>query len=82
MVNVRFFGMIRTVLRLKNMEIDADSIDEMLKIIADENISIQYEELKNSLILVNGKNIDKLDMMKTSLNEGDQVEIFSPIIGG
>lgn len=82
MVNVRFFGMIRTVLRLKNMEIDADSIDEMLKIIADENISIQYEELNNSLILVNGKNIDKLDMMKTSLNEGDQVEIFSPIIGG
>lgn len=82
MIKVRFFGFIRSQIGLSYAEIDADRIDEALKLICKEYRNIKLDTLKDSLIFVNSINIADLKRFKTVLKEGDEVMILSPVAGG
>jgi MoaD family protein len=82
MITVRFFGMVRLILKEKSISINADNIDDMLKAISGQYAAIDYKTLKNCLMFVNGKNIAELKLLKTALSDGDIIDIFSPAAGG
>ncbi len=63
------------------MEIEATRIDQLLNQLS-QKYNITVKELKSSVIFVNGKNIVHLKVFKTKLNDGDQVDMFTPAGGG
>lgn len=81
MVNVKFYGLIRLLIKISNINVEANTVDEALR-----KINKQYEVgeniLHNSIILVNEKNITNLKMFKTPLFDGDEIKIFSAGGGG
>lgn len=81
MVKVRYFGMIRMNIKQSFDEIDAASVDELIKKISSK-YDMKYNELKNSVILINGKNMMNQKGLKTELHNGDEVQMLSPVAGG
>jgi molybdopterin converting factor small subunit len=55
-------------------EIDAASVDELIKKISSK-YDMKYNELKNSVILINGKNMMNQKGLKTELHNGDEVQM-------
>lgn len=82
MVSVRFLGLIRLKIKLSTIQLTAKRLDELLLKINEQFNELNIEDLKKSVILVNGKNIIHLKVFKTKLSDGDQVEIMSPVGGG
>lgn len=82
MINVRFFGLVRSQIGAGSIEINADTVGEALKLISSKYESIDLSTLKNSLIFVNSVDIRNLRMYKTLLKEGDEVMILPPAAGG
>lgn len=82
MIKVRFFGFIRTLTEVSLMEINADSVEEALRLISNKYENVKLSTLKNSLIFVNSVDIRNLKMFKTQLKDGDEVMILSPTAGG
>jgi molybdopterin converting factor small subunit len=62
-------------------EIDAASVDELIKKISSK-YDIKYNELKNSVVLINGKNMMNQKGLRTELHNGDEVQMLSPVAGG
>lgn len=82
MVRVRFFSKFRLLLRTDCIELEAGRVDELLTKISAHYEGIEIEELRNSLIFVNGTSISELKLYKTPIKNGDEVVLFSPVAGG
>lgn len=82
MINVRFFGILRLDIKLSSLSVEASTVDELLKKIAEQVEGTDYKQLKNSIIFVNGTDISNGRGMRTRLNDGDEVQFFSPASGG
>lgn len=64
------------------MQAEASSIKGLLKEMENQIEGMTYNELKQNVIFVNGKNITELKMYRTKLNCGDEVLFMSPVSGG
>lgn len=64
------------------MQLQANSIKELLKAMSNQIEGMTYNELKQHVIFVNGKNITELKMYRTKLKDGDKVLFMSPVSGG
>lgn len=82
MVKVEFFGLYRLNYKMSGCEIDANCIIDLLTKLNELNPYYSIKELKDSIILLNGKNIMDLKKFRTKLNDGDLVLIMSPASGG
>lgn len=82
MVKVRFFGLLRLTLAESAVYLEASNVQELLKQIDSHYEKINMEQLRNSIIFVNGKNITQLKLYRTSLKDGDEVMFLSPVSGG
>ncbi len=89
-VKVRSFAGFRNVLgRESVVELQQKaSVDNLLNMLCAAHgdlrpLLFDQAELKEEVnILVNGKNIESLQGMKTELSDGDEVAIFPAAIGG
>lgn len=81
MIGIRFFGMARLKLKLKEAQVEANNVQEMLEKVA-EKAGVHKKEMKQYLIYVNEVNISKLKKYKTPLKDGDEILILSPSSGG
>ena len=90
-INVRIFGELVPILgRRYNFELDKGDTISILSGKIAKNIGMKrqgylgkYRIIGDDLaILVNGMNIDLLDGEKTILQDGDEVVILSPAVGG
>ncbi len=92
MVKVKFFATFREVTNEKEVEMEAHSVEELLHRFVDK-YGKKFEEhifenpteldLRDYVkILVNGKSIELLDMLKTRLDDNDTIAIFPPVGGG
>ena len=89
MVRVKLFANFREVAGVREIQINASNVEELLKklssmyegvgeLIYDESGSVRdYVQ-----IMVNGVHVRGLDGMKTRLAEEDVVAIFPPVSGG
>lgn len=82
MVTVRYFGPLRLQVKKSRIQVNAGSVKELLERIARQDPGVPLPALRNSLIFVNGTSIHGLKGLRTSLKDGDEVQIFSPMAGG
>ena len=81
MVNVKFLGTARVLLKDKEMEGDFKNVKDMVEAIC-EKYGVTQKDMKQYFIYVNEVNIAKLKKYKTELKDGDIVWLLSPASGG
>lgn len=82
MVTVKYFGPTRLLAGRSGMQVEAGSINDLLEKIAMQLEDVPLKVLRDSLIFVNGASIHRLKGFRTRLEDGDEVQIFSPMGGG
>ena len=76
MITVKLYGLLRIESGIKQKQLEAATVKEILEALAECGIS--QKDLQGCVILVNGKNANR----KTKLNDGDTVVLMSPVAGG
>ena len=76
MITVRFYGLLRLDSGMKEQQLEADTVKEVFTQLTQ--LGLRKKELDGCVILVNGKPAGK----KQKLNNGDTVQLMSPVAGG
>ena len=76
MITVKLYGLLRIESGIKERQLEAGTVKEVLAFLAD--CGIAKKDLEGSLILVNGAGAKK----QTKLKDGDLVVLMSPVAGG
>ena len=76
MITVKLYGLLRIESGIKEKQLEAASVREILDALADCGIS--RNDLNHCVILVNGKNANK----RSKLTDGDTVVLMPPVAGG
>ena len=76
MITVKLFGLLRIDSGIKEKNLQAASVKEVL--LQLEDAGIPAKDLAGCVILVNGKIANK----RRKLNHGDQVVLMPPVAGG
>jgi molybdopterin synthase sulfur carrier subunit len=88
---VKFFATVREVTGVKSIELEAENIRELLKLLVqtygnkfkDTVLENDTGELKQFFsCMINGKRIELLDGYDTVLKDADSVALFPPVGGG
>ncbi len=83
MPKVKFFAALREITGKREEIIEGYNVGDVLKVLYEEYGEEFEKELKErSMILVNGKNIEHLEGLKTKVSEEDTISIFPPAGGG
>ncbi len=89
-VTVKFYASLREELGIPSVAVDAENADEAIKILLNKFGDKFKNKIFDSsgkikayyIFLLNGFVVDKHNLMKTKLKEGDIFHIFPPIAGG
>ncbi|NWF96630.1 MAG: MoaD/ThiS family protein [Candidatus Thorarchaeota archaeon] len=90
-VTVRFFATVREVTGERSVEVEASTVREMLAVLGDRFgrrftdtvMDTATGEMKRFYsCMVNGKRIELLNGLDTTLQDGDAVAVFPPVGGG
>ena len=76
MITVKLYGLLRIESGIKEKQLQAASVKEVLDALAA--YGIPRKELEGCLVLVNGKGANK----RKKLHDGDTVVLMSPVAGG
>jgi len=76
MITVKLYGLLRIESGIKEKQLEAATVKEVLAALADCGISPR--DLNGCIILVNGKSGSK----RSKLADGDTVVLMSPVAGG
>ena len=76
MITVKLFGLLRLESGIKEKQLEAASVKEVLQSLAEAGIS--KKDLSGCVIFVNGENANK----RKKLKDGDLVVLMLPVAGG
>lgn len=76
MITVKLYGLLRLDSGIKERQLEAATVAQVLDYLEDQGIS--RKDLSGAVILVNGENANK----RRKLNDGDVVQLLSPVAGG
>ena len=76
MIRAKLYGLLRTESGIKERQLEAATVKEVLEDL--ERCGIPRKKLEATVILVNGKNAGK----RSKLSDGDTVVLMSPVAGG
>ena len=76
MITVKLYGLLRIESGIKEKQLNAKTVNEVLD--ALESCGISRKDLEGCVILVNGSSVKK----RRKLNPGDTVVLMSPVAGG
>ena len=76
MITVKLYGLLRIESGIKEKQMDAATMKEVLDILADCGLS--SKDLKGCVILINGTGASR----RSKLKDGDTVVLMSPVAGG
>lgn len=76
MITVKLYGLLRLDSGIKELQIEANSVSTLLHRL--EEHGLKKSDLSGANILVNGQFSNK----RTSLKNGDIVQLFPPVAGG
>ena len=76
MITVKLYGLLRIDSGIRERKIEAAGIKEVLQDLVKQGIS--QKDLNGCIILINGKPANK----RSSLCDGDVVQLMSPVAGG
>ena len=76
MITVKLYGLLRIESGIKEKQLEAASVKEVLEQLA--GCGIDRKDLNGCVILINGNNANR----KSKLTDGDTVILMSPMAGG
>ena len=76
MITVKLYGLIRIESGIKEKQLKANSVKEVLDSLQD--CGIDPRVLNGCIVLLNGKSVNK----RKKLEDGDTVVLMSPVAGG
>ena len=76
MITVKLYGLLRIESGIKEKQLEASTVKEVLDALA--NCGIDRKDLDSCVILVNGNSASK----RSKLADGDTVVLMSPVAGG
>ena len=76
MITVKLYGLLRIESGIKQKQLEARSVNEILVSLTD--CGIPRKDLDSCIILVNGNSASK----RSKLTDGDTVVLMSPVAGG
>ena len=76
MITVKLYGMLRIESGIKEKQLDAQNVKELLSLLSD--CGIPRNELAGCVIFINGNSANK----RSTLTDGDTVVLMSPVAGG
>ena len=76
MITVKIYGLLRLNSGIKEKQLDAATVKQVLEALAD--CGIPKKDLNGCVILVNGNSANK----RSKLTDGDTVVLMSPVAGG
>ena len=76
MITVKLYGLLRIESGIKEKQLEASTVKEVLDTLA--YCGIPRKDLNSCVILVNGNSANKRD----KLTDGDRVVLMSPVAGG
>ena len=76
MITVRLYGLLRIESGIKEAQVDAKNVQEVMNYLQERGIS--PKELSGCVIYVNGNSANK----RNKLTNGDTVVMMSPVAGG
>ena len=76
MITVKLYGLLRIESGIKEKQLEASTVKEVLDALA--NCGIDRKDLDSCAILVNGNSASK----RSKLADGDTVVLMSPVAGG
>ena len=76
MITVKLYGLLRLESGMKEKQMEASGVKEVLEVLAECGIS--KKDLNGCVVLVNGNSANK----KSKLTDGDTVVLMSPVAGG
>ena len=76
MITVKLYGLLRIDSGIKEKQLEAATVKDVLEQLAD--CGIESKDLNGCVILVNGKSANK----RSKLTNGDTVVLMSPVAGG
>ena len=76
MITAKLYGLLRIESGIKEKQLEAKSVKEVLDALAACGIS--RKDLEGCIILINGKSANK----RSKLTDGDTVVLMSPVAGG
>ena len=76
MITVKLYGLLRLESGIKEKQMEASDVKEVLEVLAECGIS--KKDLNGCVVLVNGNTANK----RSKLTDGDTVVLMSPVAGG
>ena len=76
MITVKLYGLLRIESGIREKQLEARTVKEVLQVLEDCGIS--RKDLSGCVILVNGNSANK----RSKLTDGDRVVLMSPVAGG
>ena len=76
MITVKLYGLLRIESGIKEKQLDAATVKEVLEQL--EGCGIDCKDLNSCIVLVNGSSANK----RSKLKDGDAVVLMSPVAGG
>ena len=76
MITVKLYGLLRIESGIKEKQLEANSVKEVLEQLG--SCGIDRKDLNGCVILINGNNANR----KSKLTDGDTVVLMSPVAGG
>ena len=76
MITVKLYGLLRIESGIKQKQLEAESVQQVLDALCA--LGISPKELKRCVVMVNGANANK----RNKLKDGDTVVLMSPVAGG
>ena len=81
MINVIFNGLIRSNHHLKTLQLEANTLGELMREIRKIKPDITQKEFDQAVIFINGNHVRGLRREKKTVHAGDTV-IFTNYVGG
>ena len=89
-VTVKLFANLRELANTRELKVEASTVEEVLKKLIEKfgaefkkELFVDENKIRDEyLLLVNGKNFEFLDGLKTKLKENDVIAILPPVGGG
>lgn len=82
MVQVKFYGHLRSLIDASEDIMSADRVDRLIRQIGMKYGKDALKAAERSFILLNGKNVALEHGFRTQLKDGDQVQIMPVAAGG
>ncbi|MFW6298329.1 MAG: MoaD/ThiS family protein [Bacillota bacterium] len=82
MIKVQLVGRLKHRYKIRTIEVEEGSIDEVIARVVEKHPKIKPEDLKNALPIVKRDDTNKAKSEDRTLNAGDTLVFMSPVGGG